>query len=101
MSDIYSQHQFPGGFISFQTRPCYQREREIERERSLRQFFLIRWIVEKLQNVHSAIVISKNDILDGVQQLISSEMRKRTENQRAFADMQISKMADLSSDYKF
>ena len=50
---------------------------------------------------HLAIVISTNDILNGVQQLISSEMRKRTENQRAFADMQISKMDDLSSDYKF
>ena len=33
--------------------------------------------------------------------MISSEMKKMTENQRALSDLQISKIADLSSDYKF
>ena len=51
--------------------------------------------------MNSAIVHRKNEILTGVQLLISSEMRKVTENKRALADMQIGKIADLSSDYKF
>ena len=61
-----------------------------------------REVAELVQDsVNSAIVHSKNEILSGVQLLISSEMKKVTENQRVLADMQISKIADLSSDYKF
>ena len=61
-----------------------------------------REVAELVQDsVYSAIVHSKNEILSGVQLLISSEMKKVTENQRVLADMQISKIADLSSDYKF
>ena len=61
-----------------------------------------REVAELVQDsVNSAIVHSKNEILTGVQLLISSEMKKVAENQRALADMQISKIADLSSDYKF
>ena len=61
-----------------------------------------REVVEMVQDsVNSAIVHSKNEILTGVQLLISLEMKKVTENQRALADMQISKIADLSSDYMF
>ena len=52
-------------------------------------------------SLDTAISKSKNEILTGVQQLISSEMKKMTENQRALSDLQISKIADLSSDYKF
>ena len=48
-------------------------------------------------SVDTAISQSKNEILTGVQQLISSEIRKITENQRAMSDLQISKIADLSS----
>ena len=61
-----------------------------------------REVAELVQDsVNSAIVHNKNEILTGVQLLISSEMKKSTENQRALADMQINKIADLSSDYKF
>ena len=61
-----------------------------------------REVAELVQgSVNSAIVRNKNEILTGVQLLISSEMKKLTENQRVLADMQISKIADLSSDYKF
>ena len=52
-------------------------------------------------SVNSAIVHSKNEIITGVQLLISSKKKKVTDNQRAIADMQISKMADLSSYFKF
>ena len=56
-----------------------------------------REVTELVQDsVNSAIGHSKNEILTGVQLLISSEMKKVTENQRALADMQISKIADLS-----
>ena len=61
-----------------------------------------REVAELVQDsVNSAIVHSKNEIITGLQLLISMEMKNVTENQRALADMQISKMADLSSDYKF
>ena len=61
-----------------------------------------REVAELVQDsVNSAIAHSKNEILTGVQLLISSQMKKVTENQRALADMQISDIADLSSDYKF
>ena len=61
-----------------------------------------REVAELVQDsVNSAIVHSKNEILSGVQLLISSEMKKVTENQRVLADMQISKIAHLLSDYKF
>ena len=52
-------------------------------------------------SVDTAISQSTNEVLIGVQQLISSEIKKMTENQRALSDLQISKIADLSSDYKF
>ena len=51
--------------------------------------------------VNSAINRNKKEILTGVQQLISSEMKKMNDNQKTLSDIQISKMADLSSDYKF
>ena len=61
-----------------------------------------RQVAELVQDsVNSAIGHSKNEILTGVQLLISLEMKKVTENQKALVDMQISKIADLSSDYKF
>ena len=51
--------------------------------------------------VNSTINGSKNEILTGVQQLISSKMKKMNDNQKTLSDIQICKVADLSSDYKF
>ena len=51
-------------------------------------------VAESVQDsVNSAIVHSKNEIITGVQLL--KKVKKVTENQRALADMQISKMADF------
>ena len=54
-------------------------------------------------SVSSAVSQSKNDILTGVQQLITSEMKKLSDNQKALSEMQINKISDLSSssEYKF
>ena len=77
VSDIYSQNHFLSGFQSIQTRPCYQREREREGGGGFKVVFFnkmdSRETAEMVQDpFHSAIFISTNEILIGVQQLISS-----------------------------
>ena len=51
--------------------------------------------------VDSAINQTKNEILTGMQNLISTEMKKISDSQKVFSDLQMSKIAELSSDYKF
>ena len=51
--------------------------------------------------VDSAVNQTKNEILTGMQNLISTEMKKISDSQKVFSDLQMSKIAELSSDYKF
>lgn len=51
--------------------------------------------------VDSAVSQTKNEILTGMQNLISTEMKKISDSQKVFSDLQMSKIAELSSDYKF
>ena len=99
MSDLYFQNQFLRGFrsvnIVYQRRQPYLKK---QRASTMDRDELAGFVQD---SVHSAIGQSKNEILTGVQQLISSEMKKVTESQKALSDLQISKIADLSSDYKF
>ena len=54
------------------------------------------------EKVNFAVRSSQNDLLSGIQQLISSEVEKLSESQKNFSELQLSKLAAItSSDYKF
>ena len=51
--------------------------------------------------VDSAVNQSKNEILTGMQNFTSTEMKKINDSQKVFSDLQMSKIAELYSDCIF
>lgn len=52
--------------------------------------------------VNSAVRSCQNELLSGIQTLITSEVQKISDSQKVFSELQLSKIAAItSSDYKF